>query len=214
MDNHIRGRYETPHTIEIQSKDFIKYISDKFCNIQMYFENRKNLYEEMPDNLQGKLLKRKNLIDYMDYSPSCLSLRAIVSYKMKHILERLNVSKDEYVLKRIFIKGFSGEYYLLFVPIIRDTEFIYPRCVFREMFGEHKITFFNNREEYYEDPKDYDIPILTLKDKYKDYDILSPQVCGCFFSERVLNAMREENVVGYDIKTKGDFYSELYFASE
>lgn len=40
-----------------------------------------DLYENMPDNLIGKLLKRKNVIDFMDFTPACLSLIAVVSNK-------------------------------------------------------------------------------------------------------------------------------------
>lgn len=29
LDKKIRGRYEMPHTISIESKNFLKYISDK-----------------------------------------------------------------------------------------------------------------------------------------------------------------------------------------
>ena len=35
----------------------------------MYFENKKSLYDEMPDNLRGKLIKRKDVIDFMDFTP-------------------------------------------------------------------------------------------------------------------------------------------------
>ena len=36
----------------------------------MYFESKKSLYDEMPDNLRGKLIKRKDVIDFMDFTPS------------------------------------------------------------------------------------------------------------------------------------------------
>ena len=70
----------------------------------MYFENKKSLYDEMPDNLRGKLIKRKGVIDFMDFTPSCISLVAVVSHKIKQIFDRLNVSEDEYVLKKYLSK--------------------------------------------------------------------------------------------------------------
>lgn len=59
LEKSIRGNYEMPHTISIDTPNFLKYILDNNKTISMYFENRKNLYEEMPDNLRGKLIKRK-----------------------------------------------------------------------------------------------------------------------------------------------------------
>ena len=85
LDKSVRGKYEMPHTISIESPNFLKYISEKSKNITMYFENRMDLYENMPDNLIGKLLKRKNVIDFMDFTPACLSLIAVVSNKIKRI---------------------------------------------------------------------------------------------------------------------------------
>lgn len=104
LEKSIRGNHEIPHTINIESKNFLRYILEKSKTISMYFENRKNLYDEMPDNLRGKLIKRKGVIDFMDFTPSCLSLVAVVSYKMKQIFEHLNVSKGEYVFKKYLSK--------------------------------------------------------------------------------------------------------------
>ena len=177
----------------------------------MYFENRKNLYEEMPDNLRGKLIKRNDVIDFMDFTPSCLSLVAVVSYKIKQIFEHLNVSKDEYVFKKISIKDYAEEFYLLFIPIIPDTEFVYPKCIFKDMFDNGNIKTFNNRTEYYNDPNDYCLKKVVLKDTYRDYDLLYPQGGGFFFSERIVNAMQRENIVGYDLVKGGYFYEEIDF---
>lgn len=212
LDERIVGNYDSIHTISIESKDFLSYILEKNRTISMYFENKPTLYDEMPDNLCGKLIKRKKVIDFMDFTPSCHSLVAVVSYKVKQIFERLKVSKNEYVFKKISIKGHPEEFYLLFVPIIPDTEFVYPDCIFREMFGDRNVKIFNNREEYHNDPKKYyDLRKVALRDTYKDYDLLYPQVCGCFFSERIVHAMEQENIVGYDLIKGGYFYEEIVF---
>lgn len=210
LDKTIRGRYEMPHTISIESKDFLKYISEKNRTVSMYFENRNNLYEDMPDNLSGKLLERNGVIDFMDFTPSCLSLIAVVSNNMKRIFEQLKISKGEYVFKSISIKGYAEKFYLLFVPIIPDTEFIYPECVFADMFGD-ETKVFNNRAEYYNDPNDYCPKKVTLGDRYKGYDLLYPQGGGFFFSERIIEAMKQENIIGYDVIEGGCFYEEIEF---
>lgn len=117
LEKSVRGNYETPHTIGIESKKFLRYILEKNKTISMYFENKKKLYDEMPDNLYGKLIKRKDVIDFMDFTPSCLSLVAVVSYKIKQIFEHLNVSKNEYIFKKISINGYAEEFYLLFISL-------------------------------------------------------------------------------------------------
>lgn len=212
LDEKIRGRYEMPHTICIESENFLKYISDKNRTISMYFENKSNLYQDMPDNLVGKLLKRKNIIDFMDFTPSCLSLIAVVSDKIKNIFEKLNISKTEYIFKKIFIKGYTDNFYLLFLPIIPDTEFIYSKCIYVNMFDDNIIKQFNNYTEYHNDPNDYCLKKVTLGNIYKNYDLLYPQGEGFFFSERIINAMKQKNVIGYDLITGGYFYEEIDFA--
>ncbi len=212
LDEKTRGRYEMPHTICIESESFLKYISDKNKTISMYFENRENLYEDMPGNLVGKLLARKHVMDFMDFTPSCLSLVAVVSNKIKRIFEQFDVPQKQYAFKRISIKGHTEDYYLLFIPIIPDTEFIYPKCIFVDMFNDNIIKQFNNRVEYYNDLNDYCLKKVVLRSKYKDYDLLYPQGGGFFFSERIIDAMKQENVVGYDIIKGGCFYEEIDFA--
>lgn len=212
LDEKTRGRYEMPHTISIESQSFLRYIADKNKTISMYFENRENLYEDMPDNLFGKLLTRKSVIDFMDFTPSCLSLIAVVSNKLKRIFEQLNVSKNEYVFKRISIKGYTENHYLLFIPIIPDTEFIYPQCIFVDMFDDKIIKQFNNRVDYYNNPNDYCLKKVVLENRYKDYDLLYPQGGGFFFSERIVNAMKQENVIGYDVIKGECFFEEIDFA--
>ncbi len=175
LDKQVRGKYEMPHTVCIESKNFTEYILERNRNISMYFENKKDLYERMPDHLHGKLLKRKNAIDFMDFAPSCLSLVAVISDRIKKIFNQLNVSTEEYVLKNISIKGCTENFHLLFIPIIRDTDFIYPKSVFVDMFNDKITKVFSNRTEYYNDPESYYLKKVTLKSMYKGFDLLYPQ---------------------------------------
>ena len=66
LDKKIRGRYEMPHTVKLCSKDFLNYIAEKNRNISMYFDNKNDLYENMPNGIIGHILKRKNFVDIMD----------------------------------------------------------------------------------------------------------------------------------------------------
>lgn len=52
---------------------------------------------------------------------------------------------------------------------------------------------------------------VTLGDRYKGYDLLYPQGGGFFFSERIIEAMKQENIIGYDVIEGGCFYEEIEF---
>lgn len=213
-DKRIRGRYNDPHTINIVSKEYIKYMSEKNGNMFLHLDNQETLYEEMPDNIEGKLYKRNNVVDYMNIRPYYIGQVAVVSNKIKQIFERLNVPKNEYALKKISIKDFEDEFYILFVPKINDTEFVYPKCIFAKMFDNFEgiTTIFNSLEEYYNRTETYESKKVTLKSDYKDYDILFPRTTVCpYFSERIINAFQQENVVGHEIVKGGICYTELDF---
>lgn len=211
LDEKLRGGHEMPHTISIESERFLEYMSDKAKNVSAYFENKKGLYEDMPDELSGRLMERNSVVDFMDFTPACLSLVAVVSENVKRIFEGLNVSKNEYVLRKIAVEGFGERFYLLFIPLISDVEFVYPKCVFEDMFDEGVTKTFCDRAEYYGDSNYYCLKKVTLGRSYEDWDLLYPQGGGFFFSERIVDAMRQEGVVGYDIVRGGCFYEEIDF---
>ena len=147
----------------------------------------------MPDEIEGQIVKRKDYVDFMDFSPACLSLKAVVSAKVKNVLEQIHVRKSEYILKRIKIDGIASDFYLLFVPIIKDTEFVYPKCEFIDIYNE-KCKVFQNRKEFYNDNDIYFPKRITLTPKYKNQDLLYPQGSDVFFSKRVLDAFADEKM--------------------
>lgn len=162
----------------------------------------------MPNEIVGKIIKRKDYVDFMDFSPACLSLKAVVSAKVKNVFEKIHVHKSEYILKPIKIHGIASDFYLLFVPIIRDTDFVYPKCKFIDMYNEN-IKVFQNRLEFYNDKEIYFPQEITLIRKYQGYDLLYPQGADVFFSNRVLEAFTNEGVIGYDIIKGGCFYCTI-----
>ncbi|MDO5666176.1 MAG: hypothetical protein Q4G63_13115, partial [Bacteroidia bacterium] len=87
LDKKIRGRYEMPHTVELPI-ELIEYKKEKCKDIWTYFNNINSIYSEMPNILRGKLYKRKDTVDFIDTSPFCLSLKYIVSEKVKNILTK------------------------------------------------------------------------------------------------------------------------------
>lgn len=76
----------------------------------MYFKNKKDLYINMPNEIAGHIIKRKDYVDFMDFTPACLSLKAVVSEKIKDIFENLHIKESEYILKQIKIKGIDKHF--------------------------------------------------------------------------------------------------------
>ena len=210
QDMKITGRDGLAPTVKIESRDYLDYISEKNTGYAMYYANIATLYKEMPDNLKGSMLDRKKAVDYMDICPFCPSITAVISGKMKKILEDLNVSKNEYALKCIHIKGYEEEYYVLFIPVIPISEIIFSKSVI-ETSDNIRI---NNVEEF----ETIHIPKffrkLTLKEKFKDRELITTRALPVFFSDRIVEAMKKENVIGYEIVTGGYYYTELAFAEE
>ena len=209
LDPKIRGRYEMPHTVEITSKEFRAYKISHAMNMRMFLENEATFYKDMPKDLTGKLLKRKSCIDFMTNSPFCLTLIAVVSEKVKRIFDNLGVSEAECIFKKITIKKEEGNYYLMFVPFIHGTEFIYSETEFIPIFGETEVKHFKDYEEYFNTPGYYTVKKVTLPEKYASYKILHPQAADVFYSEDIIKAFEEEKVEGYDIKTGGKYLLEL-----
>ena len=62
LDKKIRGKFEMPHTIELDSKSFLNYITEKNRNILMYFKNKKDLYINMSSRIMIIFLKESSIL--------------------------------------------------------------------------------------------------------------------------------------------------------
>ena len=212
IDPKVIGRSSMPYTIKITTKGFGKYAMENCHGMLMYFEHKDTIYEHLPDNLTGILERKKKCIDYMDYYPKFLSLNAVVSERIKRIFEELNVGKNEYILKPITIKNADEPYYLLFIPIIPDTELIYSKTLFENVSDKNDVRMFKDSEELHSAEKLYIAKKAILPRKYSKYKIIDIQATlGPFFSEDIINAFEEEGIVGYDVIRGGWFYYELDF---
>lgn len=204
IDFSLIGRYAMPHTIELTSKEVKKYLKDNS------FFSSPTFFDDFPEYVEGKLLKRKNLVDYMETCPFVSSLNSIISDKFKTILEDLNVNKNEYFLRQIRIKNFEEQhYYLLFIPYVKKSEIIFPECEFRNDITEEEKIHFKDCESWSEDHSKYTAKKVVLTSKYKNNDIIFVEFSGLFFSERIVDELFRNNIVGLELETKGYFYADL-----
>ncbi|WP_302568326.1 hypothetical protein [Culturomica massiliensis] len=208
LDSKVIRNSNNPHTVEIKDKRVLSHIES--LNISNYFLRKKQLYSCFPNDVEGKLLRRKKCIDIMQVSPFILTCQFVVSEKVKSVLIDLGVKKNEYVLKPIKIYGFADTFYLFFVPLISDTEFIYPKTEWVRQFGDNnEPVIFQDRDFYYADLNQYSIKKLTLPSKYKGYDLLYPQTSGLFLSDRIIEEFERKRIVGYDVINGGCFYASI-----
>jgi hypothetical protein len=207
LDKKIRGRYEMPHTIDL-NKELIEYKRQKCKNVWQYFENIDTIYNEMPNNLTGKLYKRKDVVDIMDSSPYFLSLDYVITEKVKTILEELCIDRSEYILKEIRVENFNEKFYLMFIPIQRIENLIDFKNSFFKC-GDNVVSF-NSYSEYFEEVSVCVPKKILIPKEYAEKDIFNLQGCDVFFSERVISRFKTYNVSGYDIE-EGYFKTDLEF---
>ncbi|WP_348674188.1 hypothetical protein [Duncaniella dubosii] len=210
-DPKVIGRSETCHTVGITSKDYLEYTDQIDQDLDKFFYGKqKSVYDNMPGNLTGVLHNKRKFTDFMSIVPYFKGLEAIVSERIKEVFECLCIPENEYILKPISLRGTDMPYYLLFIPIIEDTEFIYPETIFRRGSDQYKT--FNTREEYFNfNEVGYYIQTVGLPQKYLSYEILNPDWSGAFYSERIIDAFEEAGIVGYQVIRGGYFFRKIVF---
>ncbi len=207
IDEKIIGESELSLSVEIEDKDFIEQ-SMEYFDIEYYFEKKDQIYDNFPKSLVGKMYqKNKEPIDFMDTIPMFPPNLFVVSQKFKDIIESLNVGQSEYHFEELKIKGYTNPFYFLFIPMIKSVDCIdFTRTVYRNSdTGEEKI--YGSYESYWNCPVEevlrYNPKTIYLSIDLSRYDIISIQGASpVFYSERLIKAFEENNVIGYEIVKK------------
>ncbi|OCA76389.1 hypothetical protein BBI01_06775 [Chryseobacterium artocarpi] len=210
----IIGKSELPLTVEIKDKTFESQSREYMLNIDKYFEDKDGILKHFPQNLVGKMYqKKKDPIDIMLSMPMYMSIDFIVSKRVKNILDELNINPTEYQTVEFSIEGQIESYYFLFIPMLRNKDYVdYRKSVFHSSRLDN-TTIFGTYEEYLLARNNgYRVKTLYVSDELSDRDIISLQAAGPFFSERIVEAFNENMIVGYDIIKGGDFKVDLKFS--
>ncbi len=212
IDPKIIGRSELSLTVEVKDKDFLNFRKNNLTYINDYFA-KKEAYEGFPKGISGKMYqKKKEPIDIMDLMPHCLGIEFIISEKVKQILEKLQIDRNEYHMEDLLIEGSDSKFYFLFIPILKDSDYIdFTKSIFWDDQAE-KTHVFGTYESY----KDDKINRFKAKELYisadlKQRDIIKLQSSRTQFSKRVIDAFQKETVIGYDLIEGGDFKVILKF---
>lgn len=120
----------------------------------------------------------------------------LISDKALKIIFEFNLSHFNSIPAQV--KGFVTQYYLIGFPIIPYSEFNFKDSVFRNDITGDKISF-----QDYDEFKNYNTICISpqkiiLKQQYK-YDILRTPV-GLFFSEPLINKIKENHIIGLEVK--------------
>jgi len=207
LDKKVRGRYEMPHTIEITSKEVSEYI-DQNLSYKSNCESIDDVLDNLPEPVVGKLLKRKDVVDYMDYCYDNPIVVGVVSSKFKQVIESLQINKNEYRFKELKLKNFEDSFYLFLVPMISETDIVFPECLFwNEETNEENIRF-DCRESWAKASIDICLRKVVVNSKCKNNDIISPRIASVFFSERIIRALENNSIVGFDVIPKTMRYSQ------
>ena len=189
------GLYENPHTVYVKNEESLEYMKPKDN-----YENQIEYFEKFPTRSIGTLFERRKYTDFMVAAPWCFGLEAAVNKRIKGIFEELNISKKEYYLKKIDIKKIHEDFFLLFIPLIREEDYYFPECRFNDFNSEEDI-FFKNNEEFQKDDRLLNCKHIALNNKYKDCDFLNLRY-GFFVSERIINKFQEMKITGWELSKR------------
>lgn len=214
IDPKIIGKSELPLTVEIKDKTFASQSREYMLDVEKYFEDKVILLKHFPQNLVGKMYQRKkDPIDIMLSMPMYMSIDFIVSKKVKEILDGFDIDPSEYQTVELSIEGQSEPYYFLFIPMLRNKDYVdYQKSVFYSSRLDNTTTFGTYDEYLLARNQGYRVKTLFISSEFKGRDIISLQAAGPFFSKRIVDAFNENMIVGYDIIEGGDFKVDLKFS--
>ena len=202
-DEKILKKRSHPQSVKILTSEFDEYIDKYDHDWDLYFSHIGDLFKNIPTELVGKFDYKDDTWDYMTVYYRRRGMIAVVSEKVKNILEELHVSETEYVLKSIKIQGYDKSYFLMFVPFIPDSEFIYSLSDFESLYKEGEFYNYTDRKEMREHLYNIYLRNVCLPLSYQERDIIMVQWChGVFFSKRLVKAFIDNNVKGFEVTSQ------------
>jgi hypothetical protein len=212
-DERLLKRHAEPQSVSITTPRFFKeyYPNIRDWDWTVYFANRDCFYRSIPNPLIGKLWY-KGPIDFMDACYLRKGMVACVSEKIRRILMELQVNKEEYILHPIVISKEEALYYILFIPFlsIEELKIDFDNSVFDyALWPNEKLRYFRSKEELYEYLLNRDNPLrtkrLVLDKSLMQRDIINAGFIhgDIYFSNRIIEAFNEEQVIGYQVLQPG-----------
>ena len=209
MDEHLLKNRSHPQWVHILNKEYCKYMIERDANFLIEYAKslssiQKQLFSHFDYDFKGKM-DYKGAQDYMDVWPKFKGCFGVINEKIKHIFEELNISKEEYILHPISIEGVEDNYYLMFIFQIPISNIILSSSVYCN--GRHPEVVYDLKtpDQFYDGDFDGIKPLHIVLDKrFSNVDILRIESCQhTFFSERLVDNLTQNNIIGLDYKTPG-----------
>ena len=187
-----------PQGIKILTKEWDDFMLEHTRTDRLYQENQDWIFDNIPDNIEGKLDFQDDSWDFMCAYYHRSGLIAAVSGKFKTILEEMNVSKEEYVLIPIRVKGAEEPYYLLFIRSVGHSEIDFSAS----LYDRNKK--FSSYSEFQEDTDCHSIAYPVLPKKYAGRDLIYIENGKeTYMSERLIKAFCEAKIKGISFSAIG-----------
>ena len=209
-DEKLLKQRAAPQSVDITTKDFFSKYYPLYCNWdwESYWSDRDGFYSRIPSPLEGKLWY-KGPIDFMEACYVRAGMIACVSEKVVRIFHDLKVAEEEYRFVPINIKNERGAYYILFVPFqtVEELKIDFGKSYFNisHSLQEEKLTQFRGEKELDDYLELKGKPLLThtlvLDPTLKTRDIINTRYIHgkIYFSDRIVNAFKKKEVIGYEV---------------
>ena len=130
---------------------------------------------------------------------------AIVSQKFIDTLDKVQVSHDEYYINPIEVVNSRGCFYMLFVPMMDYDIIDFNESILRRRTIPYDIQHITDSDMIKSSQflQDFEIIKAFAKEPLRSHDIINIRgVPNYFVSERVLKALEQEGIKGFQIDNR------------
>lgn len=207
----LTGSRNGVYSVEIKDKYSFASLKDKKNWENYCAENRKNWERILFNNyalLDTSLLsspitfflvgKRVKQLDFMAHCPYVRGMQFLATQKVYNILSKHRLPLHNKIPAKI--DTFNQNYYFIGFPMLEQSAFDFGRSLFFDYSKDKEFVFrtFENYRNADDQVGSYMPVKLILKEKLI-YDVIKT-VEGVFFSSKIIEEFKNENVTGYRIR--------------
>ncbi|CAL2104155.1 conserved protein of unknown function [Tenacibaculum sp. 190130A14a] len=195
---------------ELRKNDNFKDINNVLLSYNPNFVNEQEQVANLEiEHLSASFLKSAKETDLVVFTPHFNGYKYIISEKFLECLKELEVSEEDYKIRKVHITGTEQNYYLLFIPMIPTSEIVFSKsAIFPEEDAlidevDRRYLSFKNYQEfkdYSEENLFYRWAKIALDKHYAKRDIISLQTGSIFFSDRLVQYFKFRSITSLVIK--------------
>lgn len=203
----ITGNSKGGYSVEIKDKTSFNNLMEKKYFYDFFEKNDENYnrvfidtFKKIDANKLTRIIfypktKKIKKIDLLIFCPHKLGLNFIISKKMFDVMMKFNLPLINKI--SVQVKSFDTEYLLVGFPMIPQDKIDLSESLFFDT--KEKIIFnFESNDEYMKTNFSI-IPKKIVTNVFYDIDVVSFQGKGTFFSDRLIDAMQDAEIIGLHI---------------